>query len=107
MTSEERPLIWIGSSKKELVALPIKVRKFFGHALYFAQCGDRHEAAKVLKGFGGAGVLELIEDDAGGTYAPFTPSSSRRPYSSCTASRRRARAASPCRKRTLRSSGLD
>jgi len=24
--------------------------------------------AKVLKGFGGAGVLELIEDDAGGTY---------------------------------------
>ena len=33
-----------------------------------AQSGDRHDAAKVLKGFGGAGVLELVEDDVGGTY---------------------------------------
>lgn len=34
----------------------------------FAQRGDRHDAAKVLKGFGGAGVLEIVEDDEGGTY---------------------------------------
>ena len=33
-----------------------------------AQAGDRHDAAKVLKGFGGAGVLEVVEDDVGGTY---------------------------------------
>ncbi len=64
----ERPLIWIGSSKKDLMALPIPVRKFFGHALHFAQNGERHDAAKVLKGFGSAGVLELVEDDADGTY---------------------------------------
>jgi len=63
-----RPLIWIGGSKKDLMALPIPVRKFFGHALNFAQQGERHDAAKVLKGFGSAGVLELVEDDAGGTY---------------------------------------
>jgi phage-related protein len=44
------------------------VRKFFGHALDFAQRGGRHDAAKTLKGFGGAGVLEVVEDDAGGTY---------------------------------------
>lgn len=50
------------------MALPVKVRKFFGHALDFAQHGERHDAAKVLKGFGGAGVLEIIEDDQGGTY---------------------------------------
>jgi len=50
------------------MALPIQVRKFFGHALDFAQRGDRHDAAKVLKGFGGAGVLEVVEDDEGGTY---------------------------------------
>lgn len=62
------PLIWIGGSKKDLMALPIQVRKFFGHALNFAQQGERHDAAKVLKGFGSAGVLELVEDDAGGTY---------------------------------------
>ncbi len=30
--------------------------------------GDKHDAAKVLKGFGGAGVLEVVEDDVGGTY---------------------------------------
>ena len=64
----EKPLIWIGGSKKDLLALPVPVRKFFGHALHFAQNGEQHDAAKVLKGFGGAGVLELVEDDAGGTY---------------------------------------
>lgn len=68
MAVQEKPLIWIGSSKKDLMALPIKVRKFFGHALDFAQHGDQHDAAKVLKGFGGAGILEVVEDDAGGTY---------------------------------------
>ena len=64
----ERPLAWVGSSKKDLLALPIPVRRFFGHALYFAQIGERHDAAKVLRGFGSAGVLEVAEDDAGGTY---------------------------------------
>ncbi len=64
----EKPLIWIGSAKKDLIALPVPVRKFFGHALHFAQVGEQHESAKVLKGFGSAGVLELVEDEAGGTY---------------------------------------
>ncbi len=50
------------------MALPIPVRKLFGHALNFAQNGERHDAAKVLKGFGNAGVLEVVEDDADGTY---------------------------------------
>jgi hypothetical protein len=59
----EKPLIWIGSSKRDLMALPVLVRKFFGHALHFAQNGERHDAAKVLKGFGSAGVLEVVEDE--------------------------------------------
>ena len=50
------------------MALPAEVRRFFGHALHFAQFGDRHDAAKVLKGFGDSGVLELVEDDSAGTY---------------------------------------
>ena len=68
MPEAEKPLAWMGSSKKDLMALPTEVRKFFGHALDFAQRGDKHDAAKVLKGFGGAGVLELVEDDQDGTY---------------------------------------
>jgi phage-related protein len=39
-----------------------------GFGLYFAQRGRRHASAKVLKGFGGAGMLEIITNDAGGTY---------------------------------------
>ncbi|MBK6864007.1 MAG: type II toxin-antitoxin system RelE/ParE family toxin [Ideonella sp.] len=68
MVTQGKPLAWIGSSKKDLMALPVGVRKFFGHALDFAQRGVHHDAAKVLKGFGGSGVLEVIEDDVGGTY---------------------------------------
>jgi phage-related protein len=51
-----------------LLALPAEVRRFFGFALSLAQAGDRHDAPKVLKGFGGAGVLEMVENDMGGTY---------------------------------------
>ena len=66
--SDLKPLFWLGSSKKDLLALPVDVRKFFGHTLDTAQRGEQHEAAKVLKGFGSAGVLEIVEDDSGGTY---------------------------------------
>ena len=68
MAVQEKPLIWIGGSKKDLMALPLDVRKFFGHALDFAQRGDQHDAAKPLKGFGSAGVLEVVEGDSDGTY---------------------------------------
>ncbi|SOZ37668.1 type II toxin-antitoxin system RelE/ParE family toxin [Cupriavidus neocaledonicus] len=68
MPAKEKPLFWIGSSKKDLTELPLDVRRFFGHALHFAQRGDRHDAAKTLEGIGSVGVLEILEDDAAGTY---------------------------------------
>lgn len=68
MPIDERPLEWIGSSYKDLLDLPTEVRRFFGFALSLAQVGDKHASAKVLKGFSGAGVLEVVEDDVGGTY---------------------------------------
>ena len=68
MTDKEKLLEWIGSSYRDLMALPADVRRFFGYALSLAQAGDQHDAAKTLKGFGGAGVIEVVEDDAGGTY---------------------------------------
>lgn len=63
-----RPLFWVASSKRDLKALPPKVRRLFGYALWEAQLGGRHEHAKVLKGFGGSGVLELVEDHKGSAY---------------------------------------
>ena len=68
VTDKEKLLEWIGSSYRDLMALPTDVRRFFGYALSLAQAGDQHDAAKVLKGFGSAGVLEVVEDDSGGTY---------------------------------------
>jgi len=58
----------MGSSRRDMRALPKEVRRSFGVALYAVQTGETPPIAKVLKGFGGAGVLELVEDDAGGTY---------------------------------------
>jgi phage-related protein len=68
MTIKEKPLEWVGSSYKDLMTLPPNVRQRFGYALSLAQADDRDDAAKVLTGFGSAGVLDVIEDAAGGTY---------------------------------------
>ena len=68
MADKEKPLEWIASSYKDLMALPPDVRRRFGFALSLAQMGDQDDAAKILKGFDGAGVLQVVEDDAGGTY---------------------------------------
>ena len=48
--------------------MPAPVVDVFGYALYVAQNGRKHQQAKVLKGFGSAGVLEVVEDCAGSTY---------------------------------------
>lgn len=56
------------SSRKDLKKFPLSVRKAAGYAIWLAQKGDRHESTKILKGFGGAGVLEVVEDSVGSTF---------------------------------------
>ena len=63
-----KPVRWIASSKDDLSALPVDVRRDIGQALYVAQCGDKHADAKALKGFGGAGVLEVVARHDGDTF---------------------------------------
>ncbi len=63
-----KPLRWIGRARDDLLAFPDEVRKEVGYALFVAQRGGRHPAAKPLKGFGGAGVVEIVEDHIGDTY---------------------------------------
>jgi predicted XRE-type DNA-binding protein len=66
--AEPRPVIWIGSSRQDLKEFPESVQKGIGYALWFAQIGSKHAQVKPLRGFGGAGVLEIIEDWDGNTY---------------------------------------
>ena len=63
-----KPLFWLGSTQDDLRAFPQEVRQVMGYALYLAQMGEKHSDAKPLKGFGGAGVLEVVDDHAGDTY---------------------------------------
>ena len=64
----QKELVWIASSLHDMKALPRPVQRAFGIALWAVQIGETPPSAKPLKGFGGAGVLELIENDSGGTY---------------------------------------
>jgi phage-related protein len=61
MVDQVRPVLWIGSSRRELRAMPEQVRRGIGQALYTAQQGMTDPAAKPLKGFGGARVMEIVE----------------------------------------------
>ena len=67
-TTSLKPIHWLGDSKEKLLAFPDRVREEIGYALYFAQKGDKHPSAKPLKGFGGAGILEIVEEYDGGAY---------------------------------------
>jgi phage-related protein len=59
---------WIAGSKHDVSAMPVEVRRHVGYALYSAQQGQKHADAKVLKGFGDAGVLEVIARHDGDTF---------------------------------------
>jgi phage-related protein len=64
----ERPLLWIGSSRRDLRGFPREVRRDIGAALYAAQQGETDPAAKPLKGFGGASVVEIIAHQDSNTW---------------------------------------
>ena len=62
------PDAWIRSTRADLASFPEDVKDAIGYALYIAQRGDKHPDAEPLRGFGGAGILEVVEDYAGDTY---------------------------------------
>ena len=63
-----KPVTWVGTSLKDLREFPEAVQDDMGYALYVAQRGGKHQDAKVLSGFGGAGVVEIIKDHRGETF---------------------------------------
>lgn len=64
----ERPLLWVASSKDDLMDMPPDVIDDFGFGLYQAQIGKLPDIGKVLSGFGGANVVELVKDHQAGTF---------------------------------------
>ena len=65
---ELKPVIWAADSREVLRTFPPDVRRTIGRALALAQRGGKASNAKPLKGFRGAGVLEIVADDDGNTY---------------------------------------
>ena len=63
----EKPLLWVGTSKRDLLAFPDRVVSDIGYAVSWAQCGTRHPATKFWKG-AGPRVLEVVEEFDRGTY---------------------------------------
>jgi phage-related protein len=68
MQSSSRPLVWIGSTRKDVRGFPHAVRRDIGYALYAAQDGEIDPSAKPLGGFGGASVLEIVARHRGDTW---------------------------------------
>ena len=68
MALTDTPLEFVGSSRDDLSDFPDDVKRCIGLALRTAQKGGKHPDAKPLKGFKGAGVLEIISDFDGNTF---------------------------------------
>ena len=63
-----KPVRWIASSRDDLRDFPEEVRLRVGGALWEAQKGGKAPWAKPLKGHGGTGVVEIVDDHDGDTY---------------------------------------
>ncbi len=67
LAKDEKPLNWVGSSKRDLLAFPARVKDEIGNALGVAQFGGKHPKAKPWRGQG-PGVFEVVEGFAGDTF---------------------------------------
>jgi len=68
MSEVERPVVWVGSSRRDLREFPREVRRDIGRALYAAQDGETDPAAKPMRGFGGGSIVEIIANHRGDTW---------------------------------------
>lgn len=67
LIADEKPVDWVGSSKRDFLNFPSAVIKDMGYALGAAQFGGSHPSAKAWKGEG-PGIFELVEDHQGDTF---------------------------------------
>ena len=62
------PIVWIASAKKDLQAMPEEVQRRSAMASFGRNVARCPEHSKPLKGFGSAGVVEIVENTADSTY---------------------------------------
>ena len=62
-----RPLVWVGSCKRDYDGFPVQLQRNLGFELFLAQTGQHPPSAKLLKGFG-SGIVELVARFDGDTY---------------------------------------
>src|SRR5918996_5237268 len=65
---QPKPVRWVGSSREDLRKFPQEVRLRVGGALWDAQLGRKAPYARPLRGFGGASILEIVDDFDGDTF---------------------------------------
>ena len=63
-----KPVHFVADTREGIRVFPDEVRRASGHALQFAQRGEKSPNARPLKGYRGAGVLEIVEDYGTDTY---------------------------------------
>jgi phage-related protein/predicted XRE-type DNA-binding protein len=67
LAPDEKPLHWVGSSKRDFLSFPAAVKEDMGNALGIAQFGGTAPTAKPWKGLG-PGVLEIVESHDGNAF---------------------------------------
>jgi phage-related protein len=67
VTTNVKPVVWLGDLLRTVRAFPATVKDEIGYALFLAQRGHTHEFVKPLKGLG-SDVFEIASDDRSGTY---------------------------------------
>lgn len=64
---DEKPVEWMGSSRKDIRECPDEVKDALGYALHLAQQGETHPNAKPMKG-ALREVMEIVADEDRVTY---------------------------------------
>ena len=68
LAADEKPLHWVGSSKRDFLSFPAAIKEDMGNALGIAQFGGTAPTAKPWKGLG-SGVLEIVESHEGNAFS--------------------------------------
>jgi phage-related protein len=98
--TSQRPIVWVGDSRRNLRNFPDDAKKLLGHELYLIQSGGMPKDAKPLKGIG-SGVVEIALRYASDAFRVVLALQIASGFMFCTPFRKNRRKASPPRNARL------